>query len=82
MLFPCVWCNNKFIVSFSVWILTTTVHDHLNKIVRVFRPFIGVKAYCDTKGIQNTEITWAVASDRSYRYTITDTSDNSVVESK
>ena len=44
--------------------------------------FIDVNPYCDTKGIQITEITWDVVSDRSYRYKIIDTSDNSVVERK
>ena len=53
-----------------------------NLIVCVARPFIDVNPYRDTKGIQNTEITWDVVSDRGYRYTIIDTSDNSVVERK
>ena len=53
-----------------------------NLIVCVVHLFIDVNPYCDTKGIQNTEITWDVVSDRSYRYKIIDTSDNSVVERK
>ena len=64
-----------------VWILTITVMI-CNLIVCVARPFIDVNPYRDTKGIQNTEITWDVVSDRGYRYTIIDTSDNSVVERK
>ena len=53
-----------------------------NLIVFIVRTFIDVNPYCDTKGIQKTEITWDVVSGRSYRYTITDTSENSVVKSK
>ena len=81
-----VWCNINS-SSLSCFSLDPDHHsDDLQFIIvcmcTVVRPFIDVN--CDTKVIQNTEITWDVASDRSYRYTIIDKSVNStsVVESE